>query len=268
MPNYPPPRLSNITNTSQRSSTLASQGAASTIINPTISPTNNNHTSSRSSNRVDSPTYSNIVQNITITISPFNSNTTTGLSDATTPNPTNNTALQLPTTNTSPPIDNNNNITADDDTHNTTALLPTKPSTVPTFNANYYHGLFDDDDDYDDFDDDDTDDERPLTQFDSVLPSTHNYQHSTKRHSPNYKDLLLSLPLTTLTTLGWTKCCNNCHELYLIRDDLTAHQTECIYFSAHISQQRTTTPFSLQTNMSLHLSPNNHFESTTQSQHE
>ena len=88
--------------------------------------------------------------------------------------------------------------------------------------------------------------------------------HSTELHS----DLLLSLPLTTLTTLGWTKCCNNCHELYLIRDDLTAHQTECIYFSAHISQQRTSTPFSLHTNMSLHLSPKNQFESTTQSQHE
>jgi hypothetical protein len=88
--------------------------------------------------------------------------------------------------------------------------------------------------------------------------------HSRELHS----DLLLSLPLTTLTTLGWSKCCNNCHELYLISDDLTAHQTECIYYSSHISQQRTTTPFSLQTNMSLHLSPNNNNESTTQSQHE
>jgi hypothetical protein len=88
--------------------------------------------------------------------------------------------------------------------------------------------------------------------------------HSRELHS----DLLLSLPITTLTTLGWSKCCNNCHELYLIRDHLTAHQTECIYYSSHISQQRSTTPFSLQTNMSLHLSPNNNFESTTKSQHE
>jgi hypothetical protein len=45
-------------------------------------------------------------------------------------------------------------------------------------------------------------------------------------------------------------------------------ETECIYYSSHISQQRTTTTFSLQTNMSLHLSPNNNFESTTKSQHE
>jgi hypothetical protein len=88
--------------------------------------------------------------------------------------------------------------------------------------------------------------------------------HSRELHS----DLLLSLPITTLTILGWSKCCNNCHELYLIRDDLMAHQTECIYYSSHISHQRTTTPFSLQTNMSLHLSSNNNFESTTKSQHE
>jgi hypothetical protein len=88
--------------------------------------------------------------------------------------------------------------------------------------------------------------------------------HSRELHS----DLLLSLPITTLTTLGWSKCCNNCHELYLIREDLMAHQTECIYYSSHISQQRTTTPFSLQSTMSLHLSQNNNFESTTNSQHE
>jgi hypothetical protein len=89
--------------------------------------------------------------------------------------------------------------------------------------------------------------------------------HGRELHS----DLLLSLPPTTLNILGWTKCCNNCHELFLIKKDLTEQQDDiCLYFSGHISQQRTTTPSSLKTNMSLHLSPNNNFESTTQSQHE
>ena len=46
------------------------------------------------------------------------------------------------------------------------------------------------------------------------------------------------------------------------------HRDVCLFFSGHISQQRTTTPSSLQTNMSLHLAPNTNFESTTQSQHE
>jgi hypothetical protein len=96
------------------------------------------------------------------------------------PNPTNTTVLQLPTTTTAPSIDNNNNITAEDDNHNTTVLPPSKTSTVPTFNSNYYQGLFDDDD-FDDFDNDNNDDERPLTQFDSALPSTHNFQHPPKR---------------------------------------------------------------------------------------
>lgn len=185
MPNYPQPRLSNITK--RRSSTLASQGAASTIINSTSSPTNNNHASSRSLNRADSPTYSNIVQNLTTTISPFASITTKDLSDDATPNPTNNTVLQLPITKTSSPIDNNNNKTAVDDTHNNNALLPTKPAYVPKFTANYYHDLFEDTD-YDDLDDDDTDDDRLLTQFDLVPPSTQIHQHSTKSHSPTYKD--------------------------------------------------------------------------------
>ena len=175
MPNYPSPRLSNIINTSQRASTHASRGDVSTINNPTSSPTNINHPSYRSSNRADSPTYSNIVQNITTTISPFTSNTTMGLSDATITNLT---------TTTSPPNDNNNNTTAEDNNHNTTVLPPSKPSTVPTLNDNYYHGLFDDDD-YDDFDNDADDDDRPLTQFDSALPPTHNYQHPTKRTTNN-----------------------------------------------------------------------------------
>ena len=182
MPNDPPPHLSNITTTSHRSITHAPRDDASTINNSTSSPTNINRSPYRSSNRVDSPTYSSIVNNTTTMISPFTSNTTTGLSDATMPNPTNTNVLQIPPTTTSPPIDNNNNITAEDDNHHTTNLPPSKHSTVPTFHANYYQGLsLFDDDDYDDFDDDANDDERPLTQFDSALPSSHTYQHPTKR---------------------------------------------------------------------------------------
>ena len=91
MPNYPPPRLSNITTTSRRSSTHVSQGDASTINSPTSSPTTINHTTYRSSNRVDSPTYRSIVNNTTTFISPFTSNTTTDLRD--TPCPTQQTLL-------------------------------------------------------------------------------------------------------------------------------------------------------------------------------
>ena len=50
--------------------------------------------------------------------------------------------------------------------------------------------------------------------------------------------------------------------------DVIKNRDVCLFFSGHISQQRTTTPSSLQTNMSLHLAPNTNFESTTQSQHE
>lgn len=88
--------------------------------------------------------------------------------------------------------------------------------------------------------------------------------HSKELHS----DLLLTLPPTTLNRLGWTRCCHNCHELFLIKNDLSEHQDVCLYFSGHISQQRTTTPSSLHTNMSLHIATNTNNATTTKSKYE
>ena len=154
MPNYSSPRLSNITDKLQRT-THASRVDTSNVNNPTGSPTKTSHASYHPSNGADSPTYRNIVQNVSTKTSPFTSNTTMGLSDTTMPPPTDTIVLNHSPAPTTTPIrsSNNNNIIAVDDNHNTKVPPSSKPSNVTTLNINnYYRDLFDADDD-DDFDD-------------------------------------------------------------------------------------------------------------------
>jgi len=104
----------------------------------------------------------------------------------------------------------------------------------------------------------------------TTTPTTTSTQYITTNTIPDAVCVISNNTNTTTQYFSTTNNNNNINNCSTSPNlgDLTAHQTECKYDSGHISQQRTTTPFSLQPNMSLHLSPNNNFESTTQSQHE
>jgi hypothetical protein len=63
------------------------------------------------------------------------------------------------------------------------------------------------------------------------VPNTDEGFQSIQSHTQQlHSDIFIDLPNTTLNSIGWFRCCNNCHNFFLGTTNLTQHQQTCPEF--------------------------------------